>query len=435
MPSIFLDNARVFDGERAPFAGACLVADGTVVWVGAAAEAPLRGDEVRYDLHGQFLMPGLVSCHLHPDNLLFGLSNFLAGEQLGTERPPGVLMAVAVRTARMLLDSGFTGYVGAACSHNIDAQLKIAIAEGVVPGPRIRACSHHIGTTADNNDGSRWWARHAMPGIDLFADGPDEMRRLVREEIRCGAEIVKFYASSGQAIPNRRGERNMSAVEIRALVEAAHQRGARVRAHVVQRDMILECLDAGVDVIDHGNEVDDVCIEKMVKSDAFWVPSLLYSHLSLEAGADPAGEYGQAWRNVRRMIPRAQAAGVRLLLGDDYGGAPGRRHDAGVYAREMSLYVDHCGVTPLDVLRWGTRNAGELLVDPPQVCGRLAAGAVADLIVIDGDPTADISILQRPDRHLAAVMRDGAFYISRLGATGARSDVPIPGLLGGASPA
>jgi imidazolonepropionase-like amidohydrolase len=430
MARIVLDNAKVFDGLSAPYAGACVVADGRVAWVGPPGAAPSESGDARYDLAGRFLMPGLVSCHLHPDNLLFGLSNFLAGEQLGKERPPGVLMAVAIRTARMLLDSGFTGYVGAACAHNIDAQLKMAVAEGVVPGPRIRACSHHIGTTADNNDSPRWWAQDHAPGVDLFADGPDEMRRLVRDEIRCGAEIIKFYATSGQAIPNRRGARNMSAEEMRTLVETAHQRGARVRAHVVQRDMILECLDLGVDVIDHGNEVDEACIEKMVETGAFWVPSLLYSRLSLDAGADPAGEYGRAWDNLRRMIPKAQAAGVKLLLGDDYGGAPGRRHEPGVYAREMSLYVDHCGIAPLDVLRWGTRNAGELLVDGPQASGVLGPGAFADLIVVDGDPTADISILQRPQQHLAAVMRDGVFYASRLSAPQAGADVPIPGLQG-----
>jgi imidazolonepropionase-like amidohydrolase len=415
MGRIVFDNALIFDGEAAPFHGACVVEENKVAWVGAAGAAHRGEADETYDLSGKVLMPGLVSCHLHPDNLLFGLSNFLAGEQLGKERPPGVLMAVGVRTCRMLLESGFTGYVGAACSHSIDAQLKMAIEEDIVPGPRIRPCSHHIGTTADNNDSPRWWVNHAVPGIDRFADGPDEMRRLVREEIRCGAQIIKFYASSGQAIPNRRGARNMSRAEMAAIVETAHERGVRVRAHVVHRDLILECLELGVDVIDHGNETDEVCIEKMAETGAYWVPSLLYSRLSLDAGASPTGEYGRAWENVPRMIPKAQAAGVKILLGDDYGGAPGRRHDPGVYAKEMGLYVEHCGVSPRDVLRWGTSNAGTLLVDEPRVVGAIRPGALADLIVVDGDPTADISILERPETHLAAVMRDGRFYKSRLG--------------------
>ena len=97
----------------------------------------------------------------------------------------------------MLLESGFTGYVGASCSNEVDAQLKMAIAEAIVPGPRIRACGHHIGTTADLNDSKKWWRRHESPGTDLFVDGPDAMRKAVREEIRRGAETIKLFASRG----------------------------------------------------------------------------------------------------------------------------------------------------------------------------------------------------------------------------------------------
>src|SRR3546814_19012657 len=101
----------------------------------------------------------------------------MSGERPGNEFPPGVMMAIGVRTCRVLLESGFTGYVGAACAHNIDAQLKISIAEDIIPGPRIRACSHHIGTTADLNDSPNWWRTPKSPGVDLFVDGPAALRR------------------------------------------------------------------------------------------------------------------------------------------------------------------------------------------------------------------------------------------------------------------
>src|SRR3546814_9472631 len=93
-------------------------------------------------------------------------------------------MAIVVRTCRVLLERGVTGYIAAACAQNIDAQLKISIAEDIIPGPRIRACSHHIGTTADLNDSPTWWRTPKSPGLDLFADGPEALRRQVREEIR-----------------------------------------------------------------------------------------------------------------------------------------------------------------------------------------------------------------------------------------------------------
>src|SRR3546814_1737190 len=98
------------------------------------------------------LMPGLISCHLHPDFFKFEIGS---GDRPGKELPPGVMMAIGVRTCRVLLESGFTGYVGAACAHDIDAQLKMAIAQDIVPGPRIRACGHHIGTTGDMNNRGR----------------------------------------------------------------------------------------------------------------------------------------------------------------------------------------------------------------------------------------------------------------------------------------
>jgi len=105
------------------------------------------------DLRGMTLMPGLITSHLHPDFYKFDI---FAGEKPGKELPPGVMMAIGVRTCRVLLESGFTGYVGAACAHDIDVQLKMAIAQGIIPGPRIRACGHHLGTTGDMNNRSRW---------------------------------------------------------------------------------------------------------------------------------------------------------------------------------------------------------------------------------------------------------------------------------------
>src|SRR5690606_3654559 len=154
----------------------------------------------------------------------FTLSAGMAGEPLGKEFPPGVMMAIGVRNCRVLLDSGFTGYVGASCSNHIDAQLKMAIAEGIVPGPRSRACGHHIGTTGDLNDTRRWWRHEITSGTDIFGDGPLELRKMVREQVRHGADTVKIFASEGHGFPGRTA-RNMARDEIAAVVEAAHGRG------------------------------------------------------------------------------------------------------------------------------------------------------------------------------------------------------------------
>jgi imidazolonepropionase-like amidohydrolase len=413
-----LSNARVFDGRAMLPNLTSVRLDGSrIVSVGDTSPAPA---ETKIDLGGMTLMPGLITCHLHPDFFRFTLAQGLAGERPGNEFPPGVMMAIGVRTCRVLLESGFTGYVGAACAHDIDAQLKIAIAEGIIPGPRIRACSHHIGTTADLNDGPKWWRRFESPGVDLFADGPEDLRKLVREEIRRGAETIKIFASSGHGFEGR-ATRNMMRDEIAAVVNTAHALAARVRAHVSDKAMILECIELGVDIIDHGDDIDEACIEAMLKAGTFWVPSLVYPKCLLELGWGDS-QMQARYDHVRRMLPIAQKAGVRILVGDDYSGVfrevlkdDPLDHQVGCYGREFAYYAAIEGLTPAEVLAWSTRNAGLLLADKGAPVGVIQAGALADLIVVNGDPTADPSLLAQPDETLKAVIRDGAFVIDRLG--------------------
>lgn len=414
-----LTNAKIFDGREMRQGRHTLTLDGNRIATLGAKAATGTGDVL--DLHGLTVMPGLITCHLHADFYKFTLAQGLAGDPLGKEFPPGVMMAIGVRTCRVLLESGFTGYVGASCSNDVDAQLKIAIAEDIIPGPRIRACGHHIGTTADLNDSPKWWRNFQTPGTDLFVDGPDALRRVVREEIRRGAQTIKFFASAGHGFPGRT-IRNMARDEIATIVDTAHNRGARVRAHVADKAMILECIELGVDVIDHGDEVDEECIEAMVKAGTFWVPSLIYPKLLLELGwGDSGGAMQRLYESVRRVLPLAQKAGVRILIGDDYSGVfrdavkdDPLDHQVGRYGRELAYYGAIDGLSPAEVLSWGTRNAGELLVDAPGKVGIIEPGALADLIVIDGDPIADLSLFARPEQALKAVIRDGAVLIDRL---------------------
>lgn len=409
-------NARVFDGtSMLPGLQTVTLEGDRIVSV---SDAP-RG-EGAIDLSGKTLMPGLITCHFHPDFYKFTLAMGLAGEPLGKELPPGVLMAIAVRNCGVLLESGFTGYVGATSGHDIDASLKIAIEQGVMPGPRIRACSLHIGTTGDVNDSKNWWREFRTGGTDVFADGPDELRKLVREHIRRGAETIKIFTSSGHGGLPWRAPMTMDRDEIAAVVGAAHGRGAKVRAHAATREAIRTCIELGVDIIDHGDAIDEELLASMAQRGTFWVPSMVYPDCMIRLGwAEPGLKELQD--NVRRLLPVAQKLGVRVLIGDDYSGVfrdvledDPLDHKLGDYGREFSFYGAVEGLSAEQVLSWGTKNAGEALMGAAGQLGVIAPGALADLIVVDGDPVADLSLLARPAEALKAVIRDGALVLNRL---------------------
>lgn len=414
---LVIENAAIFDGRRLLPGRHSVTLDGNLIGAVHAPSPPSGAETV--DAAGMTLLPGLISSHLHSDFFKFNIAD---GDRLGKERPPGVLMAIGVRTCRVLLESGFTGFSGASCSNDIDAQLKMAIEEDIIPGPRIRACGHHLGTTGDMNNGGRWWKAYQTPGTDVCADGPDELRKLVRQEINRGAETIKIFASAGHGQPNRT-TRNMSRTEIAAIIETAHERGAKVRAHVADKAMIMECIELGLDVVDHGDEVDDEVIAAMAEAGTFWVPSLIFLRSLLELGyAEKFGVTRAQYDHVRAMLPVAQAAGVRILIGDDYSGVfrdvmddDPLDHQVGNYGREFAYYGQIDGLTPEVVLSWGTANAGELLVDPPGRVGVIEPGALADLILVDGDPVADLSLLARPAEALRAVIRDGVPILDRTG--------------------
>jgi imidazolonepropionase-like amidohydrolase len=415
---ITFENARVFDGTTLLKGRHSVTVDGTNI---VAIDAPPPANAQRVGLAGMTLLPGFITSHFHADFYKFTLNVAMTGMQLGKELPPGVGVAMGVRQCRVLLESGFTGYLGAACANYLDSQLKIAIAENIIPGPRIRACGHHLNTTGSANDRPQWWQQYDEPGIDVFADGPDELRKVVRDQIRHGCETIKIFGSPGHLIIGPKISRQYSWDELKAICDAAHERGAIVRSHACERDVILENIKAGVDIIDHGDEVDEACIEAMVKAGTYWVPSLFFATACRDAGLEGTDfEFIKICKDVSRALPLAHKAGVKILIGDDYSGFlrdivkdDPTDHTVGNYGREFAFYAKFDGVKAEDVLQWGTRNPGELLSNGAKV-GVIAPGAKADMIVVDGDPLANLDLLWQPRQALKMVMVDGRTHIDRM---------------------
>jgi imidazolonepropionase-like amidohydrolase len=292
---------------------------------------------------------------------------------------------------------------------NIDADLKLAIQDGIVEGPRMLAGSKGLDTHGGYTDTEKWWWELGNKGAQRFADGPDEFRRTVRDEIKKGADIIKIFPSGGHAVPEAQGAMGLSRAELDAVIETAHQRGKKVRGHCAWRDVILECVEAGIDVIDHGDQMDERCIDAMAGAGTFLVPSMFFTQqmigpdaaLSL-ATAEQMAPIRAEFENMLRRLPQAQAAGVRIVLGDDYGIIV---LPHGRYAEELEFYVKTVGMAPLDVLRWATANGGALMGLP---VGQVREGYLADLLVVDGDPSVDIAVLQRREK-LLAILKGGAF--------------------------
>jgi imidazolonepropionase-like amidohydrolase len=419
MARTLFTHANLLDGDRAAQLEMTVVVEGTrITRVSTGPVAALPGDVV-YDLRGYTLIPGLGTGHLHAEFHHMDLA-LLSHVYNGAERPAGVLMAVAINVCRMLLESGYTMAVSAACSNDIDACLKMAMEEGLIAGPRLLACSPHIETTG--NERPHWWYDACNTGMQVFVDGPEEMRKAVRTQIRRGADWIKILPTGGHGITEPH-HRRISSDEIRAVVQTAHEMGKRVRAHAAWRDLIAECVEAGVDLIDHGDEVDEEIIEAMVEHGTFWVPSMRALDVALgisNPGTVPSGGLDSEmtkgvrdeWDNLVKMVPIAADAGVKILPGDDYG-VPIIPHRPGAWSTEFSTYVNHVGVKPLDTLRWATRNMASLMQREGEL-GTIAPNALADLVVLRQDPSNDISILEDPATNVLAVMKDGAFVTNSL---------------------
>ena len=408
MPRIIFQGMNLLDGDNAAKPGSVVVVEGeTIRSVGSAKVAAQPGDRV-IELDGKTLMPGLISSHFHASyhNIT------IQPEPLGVEKPENWLALAGAKNLLTALHCGITGVVSSgANAGTVDADLCLAIQDGLIEGPRLLPASRGLDSIGGYTDTEKWWWELGNKGAQVFASGADEFRALVRKEIKRGARMIKVFLSGGHAVPEYAGGMSLSQSELDAVIETAHSRGAKVRAHCAWRDVIKTAVKSGLDVVDHGDQVDDEGLALMAEHGAFWVPSAFFTAQMISPDAalslatpEQMAPLRDEFENVLRRLQQAQRAGVKIVTGDDYGIIV---LPHGRYAEELTFYVKTGGMKPLDVLRWATKNGGELLGGHVPT-GQVKAGYYADLLVVDGDPSQDIALLQDRSK-LRAIVKGGAF--------------------------
>jgi len=406
---MLLNNARVIDGTgRPPLERASvLVEDGRIVEVGSGVEFVGSTGEGTIDVQGRTLMPGLIDAHAHLSSDVFRSPGFGPPPALHGElpRPRELGYFILAKTARVMLAAGITTVRDVGSYDDEAIALREAVRLGIVEGPRILSCGRIISATA--------------PGGAIFgtmyreSDGPDDMRKAVREQLRRGADYVKLMATGARSVLAEDPEpAQMTAPELAAIVDEAHRLGVRVAAHVEGLEGARLAVLEGVDTIEHGLSLhrEPALLAAMAERGIVLVPTLSTFHDLAERFTDdfPPALVEQARRQLEEAyatLVAARDAGVTIAMGHD-SGPPGDN------AIELARMVDG-GLPVLEGIRAATSGSATALGLSPSV-GTVTPGAVADLIVVDGDPLVDVRVLCAPER-IWMVVQGGNVVAGRAG--------------------
>lgn len=408
MTNLLLINVRILDvrgGQVLP-AQQVFIRDGKVAEIGAEIANAEAAE--RIDAGGRIVMPGLIDAHVH---VTAGTANLA---QL-TRWSPAYATARATHILNGMLMRGFTSVRDGG---GADWGLAKAVDEGYIVGPRIFFCGHALSQTGGHGDmrspgDESPGLSFTMPGLGLICDGVSEVRRACRDEVRRGAHHIKLMGSGGIASPTDRIDSTQySDEEVRAAVEEAEAANLYVMIHAYTARAVNKALRCGVRSVEHGNLIDESSVELFLQTGAYLVPTLsTYLALADEgvAGGLPAELRHKIFDVLdagKRALELAYRGGVKLAYGTDLLGDMHRRQ-----LDEFAIRGEI--IPPIDVLRSATCTAADLLQRTGNL-GEVIVGAHADLLVLEGNPLDDLSVMTKPEANLRLIMKDGQIFKNNL---------------------
>ena len=395
--------------------GTVLIEGNCIRAAGPADKVALPRDAVIIDAAGHTVLPGLIDCHVHSTYRARDVRQHL----LNT---PSYNI---LRSTQILKETLACGITSAREMSGADAGFREAINDELIHGPRLQISILMISQTGGHGD---YWVpagmhvpkRAWLPSP--VADGPDEMRKLVRHVLRAGADFVKVCTSGGiTSVTDSPDEPQYTVEEIRVAVSEAANKGKPVAVHAEGMTGIKRALDAGVYSIEHGWFIDEECVDTMLRQDTWWVPTIALVPMSVthrkknpewsaQQLADEEHKDNELLARFKEQIPLWQDAvrrGVRIAMGSDQS----HRLLTGNNLVELEYMVDWLGMSPMRALLCATSEAAQCMKRPD--LGALEAGRLADIVVVEGDPLTDIRLLQRRE-NMKLVMKAGQRYTDQL---------------------